>query len=149
MKRLSTFWAVALLAICPAAAFCQNVAPIESLLVEPTISAGGDGEYLQPGQMTEGRTLSDLTLLNFFSAGWDEDFSRRVRETGTPDYALLRVGTNFMEREVRVNYVYDQNINSKTREHLTSMDAFIAYGFNRRFMIEVLDNYQWVGARGK
>jgi hypothetical protein len=146
MTRVHKLAAIWLLALCPAAAFCQD-----AVLTNSSVSIGGDGGILAPGQiqMTEARQLSDLTLLNFFSAGWDEDFSRRVRDTGTPDYALLRVQTNFMEREFRVNYFYDQAIHSKTREHLTNMDAFIAYGFNRRFMIEVLDNYQWAGARGK
>jgi hypothetical protein len=97
----------------------------------------------------EGQGLSDLTLFNFFTAGWDEDSVKRVRATGTPDYALLRVQTNFMEREFRVNYFYEQSINSKTRADLNSMDAFIAYAFNRRFMIEVLGNYQWFDDRGK
>jgi len=55
--------------------------------------------------------------------------------------------TNFMEREFRVNNTYQQNINSKTKEYLNSTDAFIAYAFNRRFMIEVLGNYQWLGER--
>jgi hypothetical protein len=106
-----------------------------------------DGGPLEMGQSMQGRGLSDLTLLNFLSAGWDDDFAKRVRETGTPDYALLKVQTNFMEREVRVNYSYTQNINSKTKENLTNLDAFIAYGFNRRFMIEVLGNYQWLDER--
>jgi hypothetical protein len=93
--------------------------------------------------------LQDLTLGNFFSAGWDEEMTRRVRPTGTPDYALLRVQTNFMERELRVNYFYQNNIRSKTRENLHNLDVFFAYAFNRRVMAEVLGNYQWVDARGK
>jgi hypothetical protein len=104
----------------------------------------GPGEFKL---MTEGQGLSDLTLFNFFSAGWNDEFSKRVRETGTPDYALLRVQTNFMEREFRVNNTYQQNINSPKKEYLNSTDAFIAYAFNRRFMIEVLGNYQWLGER--
>jgi hypothetical protein len=93
--------------------------------------------------------LQDLTLRNFFTAGWDEEFNKRIRPTGTPDLALLRVQTNFMEREVRVNYFYQNNIHTKTRENLDNLDAFIAYAFNRRLMVEVLGNYQWVDARGK
>jgi hypothetical protein len=91
----------------------------------------------------------DLTLCNFFSAGWDEEFTRRSSEGRAPDLALLRVQTNFMERELRVNYFHQHNINSAKRENLDSTDAFLAYGFNRRFMLEVLANYAWVDARGK
>lgn len=104
------------------------------------------------GNTDEGRDLEqlqDLTPWNFFSAGWDEESSKRQRPTGTPDLALLRVQTNFMEREVRVNYFYQNNIHTKTRENLDNFDAFIAYAFNRRVMIEVLGNYQWVDPRGK
>src|SRR5208283_1284630 len=42
----------------------------------------------------------DLTLWNFFSAGWNEEYTRRDSEGRAPDLALLRVQTNFMEREV-------------------------------------------------
>jgi hypothetical protein len=116
----------------------------------PTL-AGLEPEWTQGFRplKEENRELQDLTLGNFFSAGWDDEFSRRVRPTGTPDYALLRVQTNFMEREFRVNYFYENNLHSKTRENLTNLDVFIAYAFNRRVMIEVLGNYEWVDGRGK
>jgi hypothetical protein len=97
----------------------------------------------------EGRGLSDLTLFNFFSTGWDEDSTKRVRDTGTPDYALLKVQTNFMEREFRLNYFYESNINSAKRATLDNVDAFIAWAFNRRFMIEVKATEQSFDDRGK
>jgi len=89
-----------------------------------------------------------LTLANFFTAGWDEDFTRRSSDDRAPDFALLRVQTNFMERELRVNYFFEDNITSKTRLNINSMDYFLAYGFNRRFMLEVLGNYEWIDGRG-
>jgi hypothetical protein len=95
----------------------------------------------------ENRQLSDLTLGNFFSEGWDEEWAKRQRPTGTPDFALLRVQTNFLEREFRANYFFENNINSKTREHINDFDALIAWSFNRRFMIEITGLYQWVDAR--
>jgi hypothetical protein len=90
----------------------------------------------------------DLTLGNFFSLGWNDAYTRRSSEDRAPDLALLRVQTNFMEREFRFNYALSSGLNSKTREDLNNMDYFIAWAFNRRFMIEVLGNYQWVDARG-
>jgi hypothetical protein len=90
-----------------------------------------------------------LTLANFFTAGWNEDFTRRSSEDRAPDLALLRVQTNFMEREVRVNYFYQNNIRNAKQSNLNSLDAFIAYAFNRRFMVEVLGNEQWIDGRGK
>jgi hypothetical protein len=89
----------------------------------------------------------DLTLWNFFSAGWDEEFTRRESEGRAPDLALLRVQTNFMEREFRTNYFFQNNIHSKTNKNLTDLDAFLAYAFNRRFMLEVFANYQWLDTR--
>jgi hypothetical protein len=142
MKKLALFLTTVLVG--------ANQVPLlaqDSVTMGKSALADWDATYEQTTQMAEGRGLSDLTLLNFFSAGWSDEFSRRVRETGTPDYALLRVQTNFMEREIRVNNTYQQNINSKTKEYLNSTDAFVAYAFNRRFMIEVLGNYQWLGER--
>ncbi len=52
-----------------------------------------------------------------------------------------------MEREFRLNYAYTNDIHAKTRENLTNLDYFIAWAFNRRLMIEVLGNYQWVDGR--
>jgi hypothetical protein len=62
---------------------------------------------------------------------------------------LLRVQTDFMEREVRVNYFHQHNTNNARRENLDSLDAFIAYAFNRRFMVEVPANHSWVDARDR
>jgi hypothetical protein len=106
----------------------------------PPTSAASHGDNADP---------PPLTLGNFFTAGWDEDFTRRSSEGRAPDLALLRVQTNFMEREVRVNYAYTNNIHNAKQENLTSLDYFLAYAFNRRFMLEVLGNEQWVDGRGK
>lgn len=105
---------------------------------------GGSGDC---GKAGESKQPSDLTLFNFFSAGWDEEPTKRKRATETPDMALLRVQTNFMVREIRVNYLFQNDIHGNKRENLHSMDAFIAYAFNRRSMLGVLGNYQWVDAR--
>jgi hypothetical protein len=96
----------------------------------------------------ENRDPPNLTLGNFFSAGWNEEFTRRSSENRAPDLALLRVQTNFMEREFRINYVFVNNFRNKTQSNGNSEDAFIAYAFNRRFMLEVLENYQWFDGRG-
>jgi hypothetical protein len=111
--------------------------------------APSDAGCLEPQGHTGGETPQDLTLWNFFAAGWDEEFTRRESEGRAPDLALLRVQTNFMEREVRVNYFHQHNINNARRENLDSLDAFIAYAFNRRFMVEVLANHSCVDARDK
>ena len=84
----------------------------------------------------------DLTLGNFFSAGWDDEWAKQERATGTPNMALLRVQTNFMEREFRANYYFENNVVSATNKNVTDFDALIAWSFNRRLMLEVTGAYQ-------
>jgi len=112
---------------------------------DPPSAAGIDlGPYRAAGGQ---ETLPDLTLANFFSAGWNEDFAVRQRESGTPDYPLLRVQTNEVLRLFRLNYYEQANLNNRTRKDLINTDAFIDWGFNRRIMIELDGAYQWVDPR--
>jgi hypothetical protein len=139
--RYKRLWmAVVFLAASSGRSFAQT----PNYLGEP-VAVTSPVDYGGFGPSAEKRT--DLTIFNFFSAGWDEDSSKRVRETGTPNLALLKVQTNFMEREFRVNYVHTDNVRSKKTENIDSMDALVAWALNRRFMIEVLGTYQWNDAR--
>src|SRR5262249_54489676 len=76
--------------------------------VSATEDQGGSVSY--PVLEEEKPPLSDLTLANFFTEGWNEESSKRRRASGTPDLALLRVQTNFMEREFRFNYFFQNDI---------------------------------------
>jgi hypothetical protein len=125
-------------------------------------ASGGEGPLGEPGAQLEldrdpvlGESTggeqekgevepSDLTLLTFFSEGWTEDWVKRSRKGRAPDMALLRVTTNFLEREFRLDYVYTNNVrNNKKVENSQLLNGLIAYGLNRRLMIEVISNYQW------
>jgi hypothetical protein len=87
---------------------------------------------------------SDLLLSNFFSDGWSSEWVKRPRKGRAPDMALLRVTTNFLEREVRVDYAYTSSArNSSKVETSQLLTGLIAYGLNRRLMVEVITNYQW------
>lgn len=88
-----------------------------------------------------GQQPSDLTLGNFFSAGWDEPWTKRSHANRAPDMALLRVQTNFLEREFRLNYLFEDEIHSGTRKSLNAVEGLIAYGLDRRFMLEVVTGY--------
>src|SRR5579862_4859072 len=86
--------------------------------------------------------LSDLTLLNFFTEGWSDPWAHRHRKT--PDMALLRVTTNFLEREFRFDYQGTHHVDRNKKVQRTDfVDGLIAYGLDRRLMIEVIANYQW------
>jgi hypothetical protein len=61
--------------------------------------------------------------------------------------ALLHVQTNFLEREFRTDYYNQQNVASDDHGHVSFLDALVAYGVNRRFMLEVVGNYQWKNSR--
>ena len=88
---------------------------------------------------------SDLTLFNFFTAGWGEPYVHRERESDTPDMALLRVQTNFLERELRIDYAHttENKIPTARFSPLNSADALIAYGIDRRWQVSVITNYQF------
>jgi len=89
----------------------------------------------------EGGQPSDLTLLNFFTDGWGDAWVHRHRHT--PDMALLRVTTNFLEQEFRLDYVYTA-VNNNPKVHDTQLaNGLIAYAVDRRLMLEVITNYQW------
>jgi hypothetical protein len=85
--------------------------------------------------------LSNLGLLNFFSEGWGQPWAHRHRRT--PDMALLRVCTNFLERELRLDYAYTDVRNNPALKDTHFLNSLIAYGVNRRLMFEVIANYQW------
>ena len=55
---------------------------------------------------------------------------------------MLRVQTNFMEREFRANYYFQSNVASKTTLDTSDHDAPIAWGFNCRLMLEITGAYQ-------
>ncbi len=55
--------------------------------------------------------------------------------------ALLHVQTNFLEREFRFDTYSQQNLSSDSNKSVQFMDALIAYGLDRRFMLEVVGNY--------
>jgi hypothetical protein len=106
----------------------------------------GDGQsgYNYPAQQSR---PEDLTLGNFFSAGWDDEWAMQQRATGTPNLSLLKVQTNFMEREFRANYYFENNVASSATKNLTDFDTLIAWSFNRRLMLEITGAYQWTDPR--
>ena len=82
----------------------------------------------------------DLGLWNFFSNGWNEQW--HIRKRRTPDMAILKATTNFLEREFRLDYVLtDLRTGKFEAQHL--VNGLIAYGVSRRLMLEVIGNYQW------
>ena len=117
---------------------------------QPSAAGGEMARRYKPEQYSSGpqkKPLSDLTLGNFFSAGWDDDFAMRSRATGTPDLPLLRVQTNYLQRLFRGNFYEQTDLTSATKKNLTDFDGFIDWGFNRRVMLEFDEAYQWIDPR--
>lgn len=90
---------------------------------------------------------SNLTFSNFFSEGWNQEWTKRVTPGGAPDMALLHVQTNFLEREFRTDFYSQQNVGSDDHRQVEFLDGLVAYGINRRFMLEVVGNYEWKTSR--
>ena len=88
--------------------------------------------------------LTDLSFNNFFSAGWNEPFSRRLRTNGAPDLTLLRVQGNLLLRAIRTDYSFETAPESSSRERTQFVSQLVEYSFNRRLMLAALANYQWI-----
>jgi hypothetical protein len=82
----------------------------------------------------------DLGVLDFFTSGWDQDWVHRHRETR--NMALLKVTTNFLERELRVDYAFTSPLGSRYTGQ-SFLNSLLAYAVNRRLMLEIIANYQW------
>ena len=101
--------------------------------------ADDEGQAAHPEQHEDPK---DLTFLNFFTEGWCDPWVHRHRKTR--DMALLRVTTNFLERELRLDYAGTRHVNNNAKVQRTDfLNSLIAYALDRRIMIEVIANYQW------
>jgi len=120
-------------------------------LVAGAVDAASPAAAAQAADLSSGygaeRQLPNLTPLNFFTEGWKQawasDGGFATTRRYTPDMALLRVTTNFMERELRFDYVYTNVAENAKLDNTQLGDALIAYGLNRRLMVEVIGSYQW------
>lgn len=129
-------------------AFLIGVAAV-TMIASANAFAEGDPSGPPAGFAPAGAhaSLPDLGLANFFTAGWDEDWAHHERYT--PDMALLKVTTNFLEREFRLDYSNTGVRGSATVDTSQLANGLIAYGLNRRFMLEVVSNYQWNQLNGE
>jgi hypothetical protein len=110
------------------------------------VYAGNTSASLSQDQDAAPAQPSNLTLWNFFTAGWGEQYYHRETPGGAPDMALLHVTTNFLEREFRFDSYFQQNLGSDSTKSVLFTDGLIAYGLDRRFMVEVVANYEWKDA---
>jgi hypothetical protein len=62
--------------------------------------------------------------------------------------ALLKVTTNFLERELRVDYAYTSLLGNAKYTGSNFLNSLMAYAVNRRLMLEIIANYQWNIADG-
>lgn len=92
-------------------------------------------------------TLSELTLSNLFSEGWDQPWAKRPHPDGSPDMTLLRVQTNFLVRRVRLDYFFQESSAGVKTDNVQNLAMLLAWSFNRRFMLEVSSNEQWSDLR--
>ncbi|HMK74237.1 MAG TPA: hypothetical protein VK454_12910 [Myxococcaceae bacterium] len=115
--------------------------PARAQTEEPPAAVASDAGEQHPQPAGGHQELSDLGILNFFSEGWNVKWVHRHRYT--PDMALLKVTTNFLEQEFRLDYANTQIANNTTLVASDLLNGLIAYALNRRFMLEIIANYQW------
>jgi len=98
-------------------------------------------------QAVPAQALSNLTLANFFTEGWDQTWSKRQTPGGAPDLALLRVQTNFLARDVRFDFLSQQDLNSTKNCTIDQFDTVLSESFNRRIMVLAYGYYEWLNSR--
>jgi hypothetical protein len=108
--------------------------------VDPSVFDADSASSAASAESGHDHPVKDMTLGNFFE-GWNEEWVHRHRYT--PDMALLRVTTNFLEREFRIDYVRTDVANIPRQDSQEQAIALMAYGLSRRLMLEVVTNYQW------
>ena len=90
------------------------------------------------------QTLSNLSLANFFSTGWDEPWEKRARGDGTPDMSLLRVQTNFLVQLLRIDTFLETGMTAPGAIRSEYVNSTVEYALNRRFMAGVFTSHQWI-----
>jgi hypothetical protein len=91
--------------------------------------------------------LSNLTVANFFSDGWDQVWVKRPNPGGAPDLALLRVQTNFLAQYFRADFFTEQGLNSSKNRTMDLYDVVMGKSLNRRLMISATAYYEWLQSR--
>ena len=91
--------------------------------------------------------LSDLSLADFFGSGWKEPWVKRPHPDGAPDLTLLRVQSNLLLRSSRTDYYFERTTAANKDRSVQYASELIEYPFNRRLMLGVFGNYQWIDGR--
>lgn len=108
------------------------------------VSAFGGDRGDSPALRTK---LPDLSLGNFFTQGWQEPWAKRARPHGAPDLTLLRVQTNLLVRSLRTDHFSESPLESSGEQRVQFVNQLAEYPFNRRLMLAVFGNYQWIDLR--
>lgn len=123
---------------------------IWALIVVQPARASSEGNAATPAGAAPATAshaeLKDLGVLDFFTEGWSDAWVHRHR--ATRDMALLKVTTNFLERELRLDFAYTSLRDNPRFTGTYFANSLMAYAVNRRLMLEIIANYQWNVAPG-
>lgn len=92
-------------------------------------------------------TLSDLTLANLFSDGWGESWVKRPHPEEAPDLTLLRVQSNLLLQSLRTDSYYERPTATDKSRAVEYVSQTVEYALDRRLMLAVFGNYQWLDRR--
>lgn len=79
--------------------------------------------------------LSDLSVGNLFTTGWDERFVKRPHPDGAPDLTLLRVQSNLLLSSTRTDYFCERTVDSSRDRSIQFVNELVEYSLNRRLML--------------
>jgi hypothetical protein len=91
--------------------------------------------------------LTDLTVVNLFTEGWGESWIKRPHPGEAPDLTLLRVQSNLLLQSLRTDSYYEHPTASDKSRAVEYVSQTIEYAWNRRIMLAVFGNYQWLDRR--
>ncbi len=92
-------------------------------------------------------SVTDLTLDNFFSESWEQPFARRDRGNETPELQLPRVQDASVEQLLRLHYELEDERRAFSYESIHYLEADVYLALNRRLMMGLAFEYEWVEPR--
>ena len=87
----------------------------------------------------------DLTLGNFFTAGWDQSYSHRESAPDSAiDLPLFHATTNYLARCSRTDFYFQNTTVKSGLKNVAYLDEYLDYALNNRLMITAFGNYTWI-----
>jgi hypothetical protein len=121
--------------------------PVLAFVLAASATAAEPQDPITRNEVSTGNSLSELSLENFFSAGWGEPWVKRPHPDGAPDLTLLRVQSNLLLTSLRTDFYHDELPHAAKDRRVNYVSELVEYSLNRRVMLAAFGNYQWIESR--